>query len=177
MAGINVPIGPAIVEYGEGADMHTYDITKGGIVFTSTSSTQDITVDQHGDTIVKSIFKGGSAQVVVPFALQDLERIQAAIPNSTYTTDGVKEKVVVKSQAGYNMLDNAKKLIIKPTSPDTTPNDWITIPLAGAKSDLEYTYNSDNERVANLTFMAYPDMDDEGTLFILGDETAAPSAG
>lgn len=177
MAGINVPIGPAIVEYGTGVDMKTFDITKGGIVFTSTSATQDITVDQYGDTIVKSIFKGGSAQVVVPFALQDLERIQAALPNSEYITDGTKEKVVVRSNAGYDMLENSKQLIIKPTSPDTTPNDWITIPLAGAKTDLEYTYNSDNERVANLTFMAYPDLDDEGTLFILGDVTAvAPIA-
>jgi hypothetical protein len=175
MAGINVPIGPAIVEYGEGADMVTFDITKGGIQFAATTSKQDTTVDQYGDTVVKSIVKGGTAQVTVPFALHDLERLAATIPNSEYVEDGTdssKKKIVVKSEAGYDLLANAKKLVIKPTSPETTPNDWVTIPLAGATTDPSYTYDSDNERIANITFAAYPDLAEGGTLYILGDETA-----
>ena len=137
MAGINVPIGPAIVEYGEGEDLKTFDITKGGITFKASTSTQDITVDQYGDSIVKSIMKGRTAQVTVPFAIYDLERLQAAIPNSVFVEDGEKKKIVVKAQAGYDMLANAKHLVIKPTDPNATPNDWITIPLAGVLDRLE----------------------------------------
>ncbi len=188
MAGIrtiNVPIGPAIVEYGEGADMVVFDITKGGINFKAQMSKQDTTVDQYGDSVVKSTTKGGTAEVTVPFALYDLDKLSAAIPNSTLVVDGAdptKKKLVVSGKAGHDMLKDAKKLVIKPIDPEATANDWITIPLAGAMTDLEYTYDSDNERIANLTFVAYPDTLGNGDLYILGDETAnaantAPSTG
>jgi hypothetical protein len=175
MAGINVPIGPAIVEYGEDTEMVTFDFTKGGIVFSYATSKQDVTVDQYGDTVVKSIMKGRTAQAVVPFALHDLDKLAKVTPNSELITDATtptKKKLVVKSEAGYDMLANAKKLVIKPTDPDATANDWITIPLAGAISDGELTYNSDNERIQNITFVAYPDIANGGDLFIMGDETA-----
>jgi hypothetical protein len=175
MAGINVPIGPAKVEYGEGADLVTFDITKGGIQFQATTNKQDITVDQYGDTPVKSIMKGRTCQVTVPFALHDIEKLAKVIPNSalvTDATDQTKKKLVVKSQAGFDMLSAAKPLIIKPTDPLATANDWITVPLAGAMADPEYTFDSDNERIVNITFVGYPDMENDGALYILGDETA-----
>jgi len=173
--GINVPIGPAIVEYGEGADMVTYKFTKGGIVFKAETSIKDVTIDQFGDTPVKSSTKGGNAEVTVPFALHDLELLAPAMPNSKLikdSTDPTKMKLMVSGEAGYDMLAAAKPLVIKPTAPGTTPNDYITIPLAGAVTNPEYTYNSDDERIANLTFKAYPDTDNDGLLYIMGDETA-----
>jgi hypothetical protein len=174
MAGINVPIGPAKVEYGEGVDLVTFDITKGGIKFQATTNKQDITVDQYGDTPVKSIMKGRTCEVTVPFALHDLEKLAAVIPNSTFTKSGTapneKKKLVVNSQAGYDLLSNAKPLIIKPTDPQATANDWITVPLAGALADPEYSFDADNERIVNITFVGYPDVD-TGELYILGDET------
>ncbi|MCY7439445.1 MULTISPECIES: hypothetical protein [Bacillus] len=173
--GINVPIGPAIVEYGEGAEMVTFGITKGGIVFKVETSIQDTTVDQYGDTPVKSTIKGRNAEVTVPFALHDLEKLAAAMPNSKLIKDSTnpeKMKLEVSGKAGFDMLSAAKPLVIKPTAPGTTPNDYITVPLAGAMSDPEYTYNSDDERIANLTFKAYPDTDNDGLLYIMGDESA-----
>jgi hypothetical protein len=175
MAGINVPIGPAKVEYGEGVSMITFDITKGGIQFKTTTNKQDITVDQYGDTPVKSILKGRTCEVTVPFALQDLEKLSKVIPNSTFVKSGTapneKFKLTVNSKAGTDLLAGAKKLIIKPTAPGTTANDWVTIPLAGAIADSELTYDSDNERIQNITFVGYPDVV-TGDLYILGDETA-----
>ncbi|KIL46932.1 hypothetical protein KP77_25010 [Jeotgalibacillus alimentarius] len=179
--GIDVPIGPATVEYGEDTSKVVFDVTKGGIVFSAGTTKQDTTIDQLGDTIVKSILKGRTAQVTVPFALHDLEKIAAAIPNSKYVEDAtdpenVKKKVIVSAQAGYNFLKNAKKLVIKPTDPAATPNDWITMPLAGVMADPEYTYNSDNERVTNITFVGYPDMENGNQIYIMGDETAVDPA-
>jgi kynureninase len=175
MAGINVPIGPAKVEFGTTSPV-IFDITKGGIQFQAATTKQDITVDQYGDTAVKSILKGRTAQVTVPFALHDLDKLAAVIPNSTLVTDALdttKKKIVVKTEAGYDLTKDAKKLVVKPTDSSATANDYITIPLAVAIADIEYTYNSDNERIANVTFVAYPDIDNGGTLYILGDETAA----
>lgn len=173
MAGINVPIGPAIVEYGDKDKPTVFDITKGGIQFTASTTTQDVTVDQYGDAPVKSILKGRTAEVVVPFALHDLEKIADVIPNAEYVK-GAKDaaKVVVKSQAGYDLLSEAKQLVIKPTDPNATPNDYITIPLAGAMADPEYTYDTENERVVNITFTAFPDIEKDGELYILGDNEA-----
>lgn len=167
---INVPIGPAIVEYGEGAEKVVFDITKGGIVFSATVTKQDTTVDQYGDTPVKSIVKGGAAQVVVPFALHDLKRLEAAFPGSKLVEQGGKRKLEVTGKAGYDLLKNAKPLVVKPTDPDATEEDWITIPLAGAIAEPNYTFDSDNERVTNVTFPAYPDMTRDGLLYVLGED-------
>ena len=172
MAGINVPIGPAIVEYGDTSDKTVFDITKGGINFSASTSTQDITVDQYGESPVKSILKGRTATVTVPFALHDLDKLAVVIPNSDLVEAGAKKKLVVKSQAGFDLLSAAKKLVIKPTDANATANDWITLPLAGALADPEYTYNADNERIVKITFTAFPDIENEGALYILGDETA-----
>lgn len=168
--GISVPIGPAIVEYGDGDDKVVFDITKGGIVFTAETTKQDTTVDQYGDTPVKSIMKGMTAQATVPFALHDLKRIATAIPGSELVVENDKTKLMVNAAAGYDMLKNAKPLVIKPTDPDATEEDWITIPLAGAIADPNYTYDSDNERVTNITFPAYPDMDRKGLLYVMGED-------
>lgn len=169
---INVPIGPAKVEFGETTPT-IFDITKGGIVFTASTSKQDITVDQYGDAPVKSIMKGRTCQVTVPFALHDLTKLAEVIPNSTLVTDATtptKKKLEVKSQAGFDMLSAAEKLVIKPTDPNASANDWITIPIAGATADPEYTFDSDNERIVNITFVGYPDAN--GLLYVLGDTTA-----
>jgi hypothetical protein len=169
---INVPIGPAKVEFGE-LTPTIFDITKGGIVFTASTSKQDITVDQYGDAPVKSIMKGRTCQVTVPFALHDLTKLAEVIPNSTLVTDATtptKKKLEVNSAAGYDMLSGAEKLVIKPTDPNATANDWITIPIAGATADPEYTFDADNERIVNITFVGYPDAN--GLLYILGDATA-----
>ncbi|KYC94365.1 hypothetical protein B4102_3586 [Heyndrickxia sporothermodurans] len=169
---IDVPIGPAKVEYGD-TTPEVFDITKGGVQFQVNTTKQDITVDQFGDTPVKSVLKGRTCQAIVPFALNDLKKMSAVTPNSKYkedatNPDAVKKRLNVYAQAGIDLLKAAKKLVIKPTSPGTTANDYITIPIAGAMADVQWTYDSDNERICNITFVGYPDAD--GLLYFLGDE-------
>jgi hypothetical protein len=175
---IDVPIGPGEVEFGT-TNPTIFDITKGGIVFRANLTKQDITVDQYGDTPVKSIIKGGTCQVVVPFALNDLKKLGVVTPNSKYAEDvtdptNVKKRLNVYAQAGHNLLGDADQLVLKPTSPGTTANDYITVPLASPMTDIEWTYNSDNERIANVTFIGYPDT--EGLLYFLGDSTVVVPA-
>lgn len=169
---IEVPIGPAIVEFGDSTPT-IFDITKGGIVFAANFSKQDITVDQFGDTPVKSILKGGTCQLTVPFALHDLKKLNAITPGSVYKEDAtdpenVKKRLNVYAKAGYDLLKNAQKVVVKPTTPGTNENDYITIPLGAPMPEFQWTYNSDNERVANIVFIGYPDAD--GLLYFLGDE-------
>ncbi|MBU5214957.1 hypothetical protein [Heyndrickxia oleronia] len=175
---IDVPIGPAKVEFGE-TDPTVFDITKGGIVFRVNTSKQDITVDQYGDTPVKSILKGRTCQLTIPFALNDLKKLSTVTPNSIYKedatdTEAVKKRLNVYAQAGYDLLRDAKKVVVKPTSAGTTPNDYVTIPIGSPLSDLEWTYNSDNERICNITVVGYPD--ETGLLYFLGDEAVVIDA-
>lgn len=169
----NVPIGPAKVEFDEGSSKVTFDITKGGINFAMSTSTKEVKVDQYGETPVKQVITGRTARVTVPFALYDLDKLAKVIPNATLVTDSTdqtKKKIQINANAGFDLTQLAKKLVIKPTDPSATPNDWITIPLAIPTTDIEYTYDTDNERVAKITFEAIPDTN--GLLFIIGDETA-----
>lgn len=170
----DVPIGPATVEFGTTSPV-VFNITKGGIVLNTESDIQNITVDQYGSTPVKSVIKGRKATVKVPFALYDLEKLVRVIPNSvlvTDSTDQTKKKLVVKGNAGFNMMSLADKLVIKPTDPSATPNDWVTIPVAVPDAQVDLTYDSDTERLYVVTFTAYPDKDNDDALFILGDTTA-----
>jgi hypothetical protein len=170
---IDVPIGPAKVEFGKTTPT-VFDKTKGGVQFRVNTSKQDITIDQFGDTPVKSILKGRTCQAVVPFALHDLEKLGVVTPGSKYGEDdtdpvNIKKRLNVYANAGYNLLGDADELVIIPLSPGTTPNDYITIPAASPVADVEWTYNSDNERIANITFVGFPD--DTGLLYFLGDES------
>jgi len=170
---IDVPIGPAIVEFGSSSPT-VFDITKGGVQFRVNTNKQDVTVDQFGDTPVKSVLKGRTCQVVVPFALHDLQKLSKVTPDSKYGEDdtdpqNIKKKLEVYANAGFDLLGNADKLVVKPTSEGTTPNDYITIPIASPMADMDVTYNSDNERIVNITFVGYPDSN--GLLYFLGDES------
>jgi hypothetical protein len=168
---IDVPIGPAKVEFGDTPTI--FDITKGGIVFRVNTSKQDVTVDQFGDTPVKSVIKGRTCQLVVPFALNDLKKLSTVTPNSKYGEDAtdpaaIKKRLNVYAQAGYDLLIDAGKVVVKPTSSGTTPNDYVTVPIGSPLTDVEWTYNSDNERICNITIVGYPDTN--GLLYFLGDE-------
>ncbi|MFD1444265.1 hypothetical protein [Thermoactinomyces vulgaris] len=171
---VDVQIGPAIVEFGT-TDPVVFNITKGGIVLSHEDSVQDVTVDQYGETPVKSILTGRTATVTVPFAVYDLEKLVRAIPNSELVTDTAnpaKKQLIVKGSSGYNLLNNGDKLVIKPTDPTATPNDWVTVPVAVPSTQIELTYDNETERIYNVTFRAFPDMDNGDALFIFGDTTA-----
>jgi hypothetical protein len=173
---IDVPIGPAKVEYGATTPT-VFDKTKGGVQFQANTSKQDVTIDQFGDTPVKSILKGRTCQAVVPFALHDLDKFAKVTPDSkltTHATDPLKKRLDVYANAGYNLLDDADKLVIIPLDPSATANDWITIHQAVPIGDPQFTYNSDNERIFTITFVGYPD--DKGLLYTLGDTSVVVPA-
>lgn len=176
MRKINVPIGPAIVKFGK-TNPTVFDITKGGIVLTLETEVHDSTVDQFGNTPVKSVILGRNLQVIVPMAEYDLQKLSVAMPDSDYFTDGDKEKLVVKANSGFDLLSLADQLVIEPTDENATPNDYVTIPLAGPMADIEATYDSENERIYNVTFKAYVDPDNDNQLFILGDTTVVGEVG
>jgi hypothetical protein len=176
MENFELKIGAAKVEYGDPASPTVFDITKGGIVFRVSSTKHDSTVDQFGDTIVESTLKGTAVQVTVPYAVHDLKRLSEVMPNGEYVedaTDPSKARLDVFGGSGVSLTANAKPLVIKPTNPNSTANDWITIPRAAATTNPEYTYNADGERITLITFVGYPSSN--SLLYQMGDTTATAS--
>lgn len=164
-----IELGPAIVEYGEGADMITFETTIGGVSFTTETSYRDQVTDQTGETIVGKRITGRNVSVTIPFAEYELSVIPKIMSGASVVTDGTDSKIEIKTGVGLNLIDSAKKAVIKPLAKRNDPNFWITMPKAYSETDLSYAYDNDNERITNVTLRSTPDED--GVVAVLGDET------
>lgn len=168
-----IELGPAIVEYGEGANMVTFETTIGGITFTTETTYRDQLTDQTGETVIGKRITGRNCSVEIPFAEYELSVIPKIMVGAEVVTDGTSSKINVKTGVGLNLIDTARKAVIKPIAKKNDPNYWVTLPLAYSETDLNYSYNNENERITNVTLRSTPDAD--GVVAILGDETITAS--
>lgn len=164
-----IEIGPAIVEYGTGADMVTFETTIGGVVLNTETTYREQKTDQTGETVVDKRITGRNVSVTVPFAEYQIDIIPDIMAGASVVTGTGGSKVVVKTGVGVSLLDTAKKAVIKPIAHKTDPDFWLTLPLAYSETDLSYSFNNENERITNVTLRSTPDTD--GVILILGDDT------
>jgi len=170
-----IEIGPAIVEFGEsGADQVVFETTIGGIVLTTETTYRDQLTDQTGETVVGRRITGRNVTVTIPFGEYELDIVPKIMVGAEAVTGTGGTKVNVKTGVGLNLLDAAKKAVIKPIAHKDDPNFWVTLPKAFPQTDLSYSYNNENERITNVTLQSTPD--DNNIVLILGDEqiTAGP---
>ena len=164
-----IELGPAIVEYGDSSDKVIFETTIGGVVLTVETTYRDQKTDQGGETIVDKRITGRNAKVTVPFAEYELGTIPKVMVGAEIVTGASGDKVLIKTGVGQSLLSKAKKVVIKPLAAKNDPSKWATIPLAYPETDLQYSYDNDNERITNVTLSATPDVDD--VILVLGDET------
>lgn len=164
-----IQLGPAIVEYGEGPDKVKFETTIGGITFTSETVYREQKTDQTGETVVSKRIIGRNCSVEIPFAEYELSVIPKIMTGAEVVTDGTDSKIVVKTGVGLNLVETAKKAVIKPLEHLNNPENWVTLPLAYSETDLNYGYDNDNERITNVTLRSTPDED--GVVAVLGDDT------
>ena len=164
-----IEIGPAIVEFGDGADRVIFETTIGGVVLTTETTYRDQKTDQTGETVVSRRITGRNVSVTVPFGEYELSVLPKIMVGAVAVTNGTNTKINLKTGVGHDLLEAAKKVVIKPISHKTDANYWATIPLAFPQTDLTYSYNNDNERITNVTLQATPDADD--VILVLGNET------
>lgn len=164
-----IELGPCIVEYGEGAEKVSFETTIGGVVLTSETTYRDQKTDQTGETIVGKRITGRNVSVTIPFGEYELSIIPKIMVGASVVTNADKSKVQINTGVGLNLVDTAKKAVIKPIARLTDKDYWVTIPLAYSETDLSYTYNNENERITNITLRSTPD--ENGIVLILGDET------
>lgn len=170
-----IEIGPAIIEYGEsGSDQVIFETTIGGVTLTTETTYRDQLTDQTGQTVVGRRITGRNVSVTIPFGEYELSVIPKIMVGAEAVTDASGTKVNIKTGVGSNLLDAARKAVIKPIAHKDDPNFWVTLPRAFPQTDLSYSYDNDNERITNVTLQSTPDEND--VVLILGDEqiTAGP---
>ncbi|AWB45275.1 hypothetical protein DCC85_14270 [Paenibacillus sp. CAA11] len=167
-----IEIGPAVVEYGEGADMVKFETTIGGVTLTTETTYREQKTDQTGETVVGKRVTGRNVSVEVPFGEYELSIIPKIMAGAEAVTGANGTKINLKTGVGINLIDTAKKAVIKPIAHLNDPDFWVTMPLAYSESDLSYSYNNENERITNVTLRATPDKDN--VLAVLGDVTITP---
>ncbi|WP_438432333.1 hypothetical protein [Gorillibacterium sp. sgz500922] len=166
-----IELGPAIVEYGEGADKVTFETTIGGVVLTTETTYREQKTDQTGESVVGKRITGRNVHVTIPFGEYELAMIPKIMAGASIVTKNGNSKVEIKTGVGVNLIDSAKKAIIKPLARLTDADYWVTLPLAYSETDLSYSYNNENERITNVTLRATPDA--RNIVLILGDETVS----
>lgn len=164
-----IELGPAIVEYGEGADMVVFETTVGGVNLTVETTYREQKTDQTGETIVSKRITGRNASVTVPFAEYQLDVIPKIMVGTEAVTGANGTKINVKTGVGLDLISAAKKVVIKPVAHKTNPEYWVTMPKAFPETDLQYNYNNENERITSVVLRSTPDEND--VVVVLGDET------
>ena len=87
---------------------------------------------------------------------------------ATGGVNATRAKVVVTNGVGLNMLTLAKTLVLRPRG--TTGSDDFVIFKAMCPGAMNFSFNTDAERIFNSEFKGYIQAD--GTLFSIGDQAA-----
>lgn len=168
----NVKLGVCRVSYGD-VDL---GLTKGGVDVAISTETHEVTVDQYGNAPINEYITSRTCEVTVPMAETTLENAVKIMPGAVLISDGQdpdKKYVSVPTATGVSLLDLAQKLVLHPiANEDTDKSDDFTVYRAATPGEMNYSYKLDEERIFSCTFKAYPDIENGGLLFAIGDTTA-----
>jgi len=130
--------------------------TFGGVTFKDEVLHVEVKEDQQGETPVDHVHTGRIVELTVPMTRSTLHQLEQAIKGSSDTTGSL----VVKNKVGEDCFKNAKPLIVKPiTDAGSAPAaTWLHIHRCYPFSTLEWMYDNAGQRVTNVVFKAYPDV-------------------
>lgn len=171
----NLELGPCIVALGTAGSETDLGFTKGGVTVTIETAVANVTTDQLGEVIAKQILVGRNATIKIPFAETDLELMSKIIPLASYSTDGTKEKTIINTPIGSDLLASASNSL-KLTkaigvSASTDANDVFRFYKAAPSGEVEFAFSIEDQRIFEVEFMAYPDSSNNFALGVFGDET------
>lgn len=144
--------------------------TKGGVSVNVTTETYESTVDQFGNTPIAEQIIGRRVEVTAPFAESTLENFEYLMPMSKANTS--EDRVDVRTGVGTNLLDQSHMLILRPNYMGDESTEDFVVWRAATAGGLEFAYSLDGERIFNVTFKGYPDMERNEILFSYGDSAA-----
>ncbi len=155
------------------------DKTIGGVDFHAVPIYKEIKIDQFGQGNYDKRIVGWDVKAIVRMAESTYEHIKA-MSAGLVEVEGAGKKKLHDAKLGTSMRETAKKLVIHPLENDPADvSDDVVIYLAAPDTPLDLKYNFENERVLEVTMVAYPDdavdPGDPNAYFCFGDETAVDS--
>ena len=145
-------LGPCQVEY------NSVDLGKtfGGVTVRISDDSVDLKSDQSGTSAEDTVITGTNVEVELSLAELDLDTIAVALGQTATGTDGA---VPGENKVGTSLLANAQELVLTKYvdgAVSTDAVDKITFPAAAAVSNVELSYDAENQRVMRLTFKCFP---------------------
>lgn len=174
----NIRLGPCRVIWG----VEDLGFTKGGVEVTFTSTQVNITSDQFGDTPMDKYLTSRTVTAKVPL----IETIPGKLDLIVNGGDGTAELADVQTVAGLSIRDSSQSLTLHPLSKaDDDHSEDFVIVRAGVIPNFSATYDTDNERVWNVTFTSFPYYGEFGDIMgadkagvvVYGDRSSVVAAG
>lgn len=148
-------LGPCQVKWGTAGAEEDLGKTLGGVVVRITEGSRDLKSDQAGDAPEDVVLMGASVEVECPFAEVGFTLLSKILGQDLI---GAASGVVGESNVGTSLLTNGKYLVlIKYVDgiASTDLKDTITFPKAAPVPNLEFSFNSDNQRVITAVFKCF----------------------
>lgn len=173
----NIKLGVCKIWY-KGTDL---GYTKGGVEVEVTTATHPVTIDQHGESVIKEYITKREIKVKVPLAETTIDNLVAIMPGAEKVTTAGNVHVKVKSGVSLDLRALGGELLLRPkalheASGGIDNSEDLSIPHAGTAGAMKFSYKHDQERIFDCEFMGYPN-DSTGVLFTLGDTNSTLATG
>ncbi len=144
-----------------------------GITVTIRTVAADLKRDQFGSEAYDKVVTGMGAEIKCRLVDINYANLSLVL-NQSYNVGGGDKAIAGKNLVGTKLSTKAFELVLKKYVggvPSTDEDDWILFRKAFPLSDIELSYDAENQRVLEVTFNAMQDT--QGYLYIFGKEAIA----
>lgn len=175
-------LGPCSVAFGTAGSEVDLGKTYGGVTVRISDDSVDLKSDQYGSSPEDSVITGTTCEVELSLAEMDMDTLADALGQTA--GGGTPDFVPGENKVGTSMLANGESLLLikyVDGAESTDLKDQIRFPAACPMSNVELSYDAENQRVLKLTYKCFPKVvnanwgsgtpSDKTVLYIFGDET------
>lgn len=176
-------LGPCQVKFGTAGSEVDLGKTMGGVTVRISDDSVDLKSDQYGSSAEDVIITGTTVEVELSLAELDFDTMALALGQTAF--GAAPAGVPGENKVGTSLLGISKQLVLTKYSGgavSAAAADEITFPAAAPVSNVELSYDAENQRVMRLTFRCFPKVvnanwgagtaSDKTVLYYFGDETA-----
>jgi len=151
-------LGPCGVFYGTAGSEVDLGKTHGGVTIRMSDDRVDLKSDQYGTGPEDTVITGTAVEVEMALAEVTFDELAIALNQTKFGT-ALTGGIPGENNVGTSMLANAQQLLLKKYvdgGVSTDKTTWITFPAACPVSDVELTYDAENQRVLKLVYKCFP---------------------
>lgn len=179
---MSLELGPCSVAFGTAGSETSLGKTHGGVTVRMSDDAVDLKSDQNGTAAEDTVITGTTVEVELSLAEITMARLATALGQTSFGSD---TGVPGENKVGYAMSDHTQSLLLKKYvdgAESSNAADQIRFPAACPQSDIELSYDAENQRVLKVKFKCFSSTvnanwgsgsaSDKTVFYIFGDETA-----